>query len=241
MSLLVRGHMGKSSGIRWLVVALLGAGCSQIVGFKDVKLDQQDDGGVDGRLPDDGDVEDAPDDVMVDAMIDAPPLPDQLWIFYTSAGFNGAFGSPAGARTTADIKCQDIYNAAFTGRSCALANIHAIIQIDDVVDSIARMEITFPIPQGVEIKRATADATTVAANWDELINPNSALLASVSPSATAIAFWSGRGGASNMTCSGWTSTGGNGNAGDVSKVNAWTNQSAPLCSSANQKLLCICW
>lgn len=236
--------MGKTS--RTLVVlgiVLVGTGCSKIVGFQDVTLEEQGDGGGPIDMPtDDGtNVEDAAIDAMADAMLDAPPLPANLWVFYTSAGFNGAFGTPNGARATADIKCQDIYNLAFTSRACTLANIHAIIQVDDTVDSIARMDITFPIPQGVEIKRATADATTVASSWDELINPNSALLASVSPSASAIPFWSGRGASSNMTCSGWTSTAGNGNAGDVSKVNQWTNQTAPLCSSANQKLLCICW
>jgi hypothetical protein len=238
-------RMGTTSSlvIVGFAVALAGAGCSKIVGFKDVTLEEQGDGGPTDARPDadDGSVEDAMPDAMVDAMIDGPPPPDQLWIFHTSAGFAGNFGSPNGARTTADIKCQDIYNLAFTGRNCSLTNIHAIIQVDDTVDSIARMEITFPIPQGVEIKRAAADATTVASDWDELINPNSALLAPVSPSGTVITFWSGRGASSNMTCGGWQSTAGNGNAGDVTKVNAWTNQSAPLCSSANQKLLCICW
>jgi len=233
--------MGKPFNISWLALALAGAGCSQIVGFKDVTLESNDDGGAGSDVAGSDAMVDAMPDAMIDAMIDAPPAPDQLWVFFTSGGFNGAFGSPAGARVTADIKCQDIYTAAFSNRACTTANIHAIIQIDDVVDSIARMDITFPIPQGVQIKRATADATVVASEWDELVNPNAILSASVSPSSAVTTFWSGRGASSNMTCGGWLSTTGNGNAGDVSKVNQWTNQSAPLCSNANQKLLCICW
>lgn len=217
----------------WLAVALLGTSCSQIVGFKDVTLEKGDGGmGSDAAA-------DAMPDAVIDAMIDGPP--PMLWVFSTSASVNGAFGTPNGARVTADIRCQDIYNLAFTARGCSIMNVHAVIQVDDVVDSIARMDITFPaLPQGVELKRA-ADGTVVSANWDEFVNPNTSLLAPVSSSGTPIAFWSGRGTSSNMTCGGWTSTSGNGNAGDITKVNAWTNQSAPLCSSANQKLLCICW
>ncbi len=217
----------------------LAAGCSQIVGFKDVTLEEKEDGGTGSDADASGDAAiDAMPDAIVDAMIDGPP--PNLYVFRTSGNFIGSFGAAAGARATADIKCQDIYNLAYSTKGCALANIHAVIHIDDTVDSLARMDITFPIPQGVQLKRIT-DETVVAQSWDEFINPNAALIAPVDTGASAVTFWSGRGSSSNMTCSGWTATGGNGNAGDLTKVNQWTNQSAPACSSANQKLLCICW
>src|SRR5262245_44369915 len=131
-----------------LVLASFGAGCSQIVGFRDVSLAD------DARQ-----IDAAPVDVPIDMPIDMPP--PKLWVFVTDASFAGGFGVPNGARATADIKCQDMYNMNFTMRGCT--NIHAVIQIDDTVDSLARMDITFPIPQNSEVLRAT-DATSVINN-----------------------------------------------------------------------------
>lgn len=212
-----------------LVFASLAAGCSQIVGLKEVSLE---DAGSDDP--------DAGADAGMDGRVDAPP--PKLWVFVTNASFSGGFGSPSGARTTADIKCQDMYNQSFTARGCALTNVHAVLQIDDTVDSLARMDITYPIPQATEIQRAT-DATPVAQNWDTLVNPNAVLLAPVSASGTAVPFWSGRGVSTNTQCNNWTSasTAANGNAGDATKVNAWMAQSSFTCNNFNQRLLCICW
>jgi hypothetical protein len=216
------------------------AGCNQIVGFKDVSLAKEDagadanDGSLDDAMPD------AMIDAMVDAMIDAPP--PKLWTFVTNAGFTGGFGVPNGARTTADIKCQDMYNASFTNRGCAIANIHAVIQIDDTVDSLARMDITFPIPQTSEVQRAT-DETPVAPDWDTFVSPNLSLSAPVSTAASPVYFWSGRGVATNLSCTNWTvaTSSASGNAGDATKVNSWMTQSNFTCNNFNQKLLCICW
>ncbi|TMQ05990.1 MAG: hypothetical protein E6J90_23625 [Deltaproteobacteria bacterium] len=209
------------------VLASFGAGCSQIVGFRDVSL-------ADDTTKDAG--SDAP---RVDAPIDTPP--PKLWVFVTDAGFTGGFGVPNGSRATADIKCQDMYNLNFTMRSCT--NIHAVIQIDDTVDSLARMDITFPIPQNAEVLRAT-DGTPVTNNWDTLVNPNAVLLAPVSAATTQVPFWSGRAGSgANLQCSNWTSasSGASGNAGDATKVNAWMSQFNFMCNNFNQHLLCICW
>jgi hypothetical protein len=171
-------------------------------------------------------------------VIDAPP--PKLWVFVTDSGFTGGFGVPNGARTTADVKCQDMYNANFTARNCT--NIHAVIQIDDTVDSIPRMDITFPIPQMSEVLRAT-DGTPVTQNWDTLVNPNAALLSPVSAAASAVPFWSGRGVVSNLQCINWTSAASSmsGNAGDATKMNGWMSQSTFTCNNFNQHLLCICW
>ena len=212
------------------ILAVLGVGCSQIVGFKDVSLG-------DGQAKDAG--ADAPGiDAALDAALDAPP--PKLWVFVTDASFDGGFGVPNGARATADIKCQDKYTASFTARGCK--DVHAVIQIDDTVDSLARMAITFPIPQGSQVLRAT-DATPVAQDWATLVNPNLALLAPVSAATSQVPFWSGRGVNSNVQCSNWTSaaSGAPGNAGDATKVNQWMAQFAFTCYNFNQHLLCFSW
>jgi hypothetical protein len=213
----------------WMLVALA-TGCSKIVGFGDVTL--ADPGTHDAA-------DDArPIDAAIDAAIDAPN--PKLWVFVTDASTAGGFGVPNGARTTADIRCMDMYTATFTNRACT--QVHAVIQIDDVDDSLARMKIKFPIPTTSQVQRAT-DETPVAANWDELVNPNASLSAPVVASAAAVPFWSGRGIAGNIQCSNWTSasSGLSGNAGDATKVNAWMSQANFTCNNFNQRLLCTCW
>jgi hypothetical protein len=135
-----------------------------------------------------------------------------------------------------------MYNANFKARSCT--NIHAVIQIDDIIDSIPRMEITFPIPQMTEVLRAM-DGTLVARDWDTLVDPNAALLSPVSVSASGlpVPFWSGRGVVSNLQCTNWTSEdpGLSGSAGEATKVNGWMSLSSFTCNNFNQHFLCICW
>jgi hypothetical protein len=174
---------------------------------------------------------------------DAPTnacLPQKLWVFTTDAVFTGAFGAASGGRVTADIKCQDKYNLSFTSRGCALANVHAVIQVDDNVDTLARMDITFPIPQTAEVFRAT-DATRVTTSWDTLVDPNAILLAPVSTDTTARPFWSGRGLSVNHQCTGWTSTASIGDSGDTTKVNKWTSTGATNCTDLIPHLMCVCW
>jgi len=204
----------------------LASSCSQIVGFKDFALVDAGVDALESKIP----------DAAIDAAIDAPP--PKLWIYVTDISANGGFGTPNGARVTADIKCQDMYAAKFTARSCK--DIHAVIQVDDTVDSIARMAITFPIPKTAGVLRAT-DATPVARSWDDLINPNEALLAPVSASSSVVPFWSGRG--VGLQCSNWTSMAStvSGIAGDATKVNQWMEQAGVACNNFNQRFLCVCW
>jgi hypothetical protein len=220
-----------STRLRACIVVLIATGCSKIVGFGDVTLDP--------NAPEDAAAVDAR---RIDAAIDAPiegPKP-KLWVFVTDASTAGGFGVPNGARTTADIRCMDMYTANFTNRACT--NVHAVIQIDDVDDSLARMKTKFSIPAMSEVQRAT-DETAVAANWDEFVNPNASLAAPVSTSATPIPFWSGRGVAGNIHCTSWTigTNGQSANAGDATKVNAWMSQANFTCNNFNQRLLCTCW
>ena len=218
----------RARGMVVICVALI-AGCNQIVGFKDVKL--EGDGGTTGS--------DAPvTDASADAGLDGPP--PNLFTFVTDASFIGGFGATNGARVTADIKCQDKYDMSFSTLGCT--NIHAVIQVDDNVDSLARMKITFPIPLTSEVKRAT-DATPVINNWDAFVNPNIQLLVPISTGAAPQLFWSGRGVGTNLQCTNWTSSASGvfGNAGDATKTNAWTSQANETCDNFDEHLVCVCW
>lgn len=255
-------RVAKSKGT-WLALILgafaLLASCQQIVGFKDVKLS-----GDDIDAPPGGDDADVPMDVPLDVPVDMQTCrmageacavqndccnglhcngttcgPPDLFIFVTDASFAGNFGAASGARLTADIKCQDHYNANFPTKGCT--DIHALIQVDDVSDTLARMDINFnTIPQAVQVKRIT-DGTPVSAKWDDLVNPNLSLGAPVSTAGGPIFFWSGRGVTSNLQCANWTSTAGSGNAGDATKVNSWTAQANIPCSDIDERLMCVCW
>jgi hypothetical protein len=220
--------------VRRVILIGLGlmAGCNQIVGFKDPKLegDGGNGSGSDGSVGDGG----------IDMAIDAPPA--NLFIFVTDAGFIGGFGAANGARQTADIKCQDKYTASFPALGCT--QIHAFIQVDDTVDTLARFKITFnTVPLTTEIKRATADRTPVSPNIDSLVNPNAQLLAAIAPGTTTPLFWSGRGVTANLQCNNWTSsqTSVQGNAGDVTTTNAWTSQANVTCNNFDEHFVCVCW
>lgn len=226
---LLIGGIGR---LAWLgAVSALGVGCNQFIGLEEVSL--AGDAGADSAV-----IVDAAVDGPVDGAVDAA-APTNLFVFLTAATFDGDFGVPDGARTTADIKCDDFYQATLTDKGCT--EVHAFIQIDDNVDTLARMDINFPIPQGIEVLRVIDD-TPVAANWDVLVDPNLALLAPISDSATSVFFWSGRGAGTNLQCSNWTSAsaGEMGNAGDATKTNGWTARANINCDDF-QPLLCVCW
>lgn len=168
----------------------------------------------------------------------------KLWVFTTDAIFTGAFGAASGGRVTADIKCQDKYNLSFTARGCTLANVHAVLQVDDNADTLARMSLNFPIPLAAEMFRAT-DATRVTDKWDTFVNPNAVLLAPVAAGTDPVVFWSGRGLSTNHQCAGtgggWTSTASVGDTGNAITVNKWTSQGAGNCSDLIPHLMCVCW
>jgi hypothetical protein len=227
-------------GLSVIGLALVSS-CNLIVGFKDVTL-ENDDGGTGSDAPGDGTVIDGPPDAPpIDAAIDGPPPPPpQIFAFVTDAGFTGNFG--ASPRQFTDVKCQDKYNLSFSALGCATANIHAVIQIDEAVDNIPRMDITFPIPQTSEIKRAT-DMTSISASWDAFVNPNLQLSAPVATVAGPLFFWTGRGIAANLSCNGWTSASSavQGNAGDATKTNSHLTQANIACNNFDTRLLCVCW
>jgi hypothetical protein len=169
--------------------------------------------------------------------------PPKLWVFVTDSARDAAFGLgvPGGARAAADARCQNMYNANFTNRNCTQTNIHAVLQVDDALDTIERMKVTFPIPLTAQVFRATPDTTQVTENWDNLVNPDVALLSSVDIRTTAVPFWSGRG--TSVNCTNWTSNspGAAGVVGDASKRGGWMSLLGKPCSDIDQHLLCVCW
>jgi hypothetical protein len=215
------------------IAAALAAACNSILGIKDPTLEQPS-GGTDAAI-------DAPIDAAIDAAIDGPP--PTIWVFVTDAGVDGSFGSNGHPRQVADAKCEDKYNFSFTARGCTAGNIHAVIQIDDNLDTLDRMKTTFVIPATSPLLRAT-DAMMVTDRWDTFVNPNAALVAPVSMDTSAVPrFWSGRSTISNLNCAGWTNgtSAVSGNIGDVTKMNAWMSQGNSTCDHFEVRLVCACW
>jgi len=219
------------------LVATLAAGCSQVLGFKDPKLGE-DDAGTSDDAALDGSVGSAGNDGSVDAAMGSGSAP--LWVFTTNGAYQGDFGASNGGRAGADALCNTMYQIAYTARQCN--NIHAIIQVDNVDDTLGNMAARFQIPAGAPVLRATADATKVANQWDDVVNRTVTLLAPVSTS-TNVFFWSGRGTSANRNCSSWgvKDPALLGDGGDATKVSSWMSQMAFTCDSLTPHLLCICW
>jgi hypothetical protein len=167
-----------------------------------------------------------------------------IFVFVTDSARDAAFGLgvAGGARAAGDARCQNMYNANFmTTRSCTQANIHAVLQADDALDTIERMKITFPtIPLTSGVFRATADTTQVADNWDAFVNDP--LLSEVKPG-TRVPFWSGRSSSGGVNCTNWTSNSSGQGAvgGDASKKGGWMTLLGLPCSDIDEHLLCACW
>jgi hypothetical protein len=214
------------------------AGCNQLIGFKEVSVERDAMTQTAHDAPTDTMAHDAMPDAMHDAMKDGPP--PKLFVFMTDQSSNGGFGA-GGARSAADQRCTAKYNLAFTSLGCT--EIHAVIQIDDTADSLARMKVNFPtVPLTTEVKRAT-DMTPVVGTWDGLIDPNTTLLSPISTGTPPQRFWSGRARGTNLQCTNWTSAENQlfGTAGDATKTFEWTVQANLRCDDIDQHLVCACW
>lgn len=213
-----------------LAVAFLVGGCSQVLGFKDPSLEAESDGpladgpGADGASPD-------------SAPPDARPI--DLWVFTTNAQFPANFGA-AGARTIADVKCDDMYRFAHTSRKCTM--VHAVIQVDNSVDTLNRMEGNYQIPSNRPLLRAS-DGVKVSEKWADFVNPNLQLIEAVTPSASAVYFWSGRGVVADRQCSSWSSAANAsfGDVGDSSLRSGSISAASVRCDDQRPHLLCVCW
>lgn len=202
-----------------LAVVMTTVSCSQVLGLKEPSLESAD------------------PDASVDAAPDAAP--PALWIFTTNAQFNGGFGT-GGARAIADAKCDDMSRFAYQNRGCT--KVHAVLQVDSDVDTLARMATTYGIPATSPVQRAS-DGAQVAAKWADVVDPNKQLQAEVTPSANPVYFWSGRGLVMDQNCTGWSLNGNAffGDIGDATKRNSWTSTASVRCDDLNQHLLCVCW
>lgn len=228
-----------------LFALLTAAGCSSVLGFEDPSLA--------GGPPTDGPVIDSPPTDTPPTGCDACPFgcepgtttckDGNLWVFTTNATSNGGFGAADGARATADSRCDAMYRVTFTARNCT--HVRAVIQVDNISDTLELMAQTYQIPQNVEMLRAT-DAAPVSAKWVDFINPNVRLIAPVTPPtapATAVQFWSGRGAGTSVQCTDWTSSSSavSGNIGDAAQTNEWISRGLASCDKGDQRLLCVCW
>jgi hypothetical protein len=184
---------------------------------------------------------------MSDGPVSDGPVPDgppggqltNLWVFTTTTQFTGGFGT-AGARTAADTKCDDMYRLVHTSRQCT--KIHAVIQVDNTVDTLGRMAVTYQIPDTLPILRAT-DGVKVAEKWADFVNPNLQLLEAVTPSASTVYFWSGKSVSTDLQCNNWTSSANGvfGNAGAANLRGSWLAAAVLRCDDLSPRLLCACW
>lgn len=210
-----------------LVAGCLVAGCSQIIGLKEPTMGE-DDGGVSGK--------DAPNDGPDSDGLNTP----KLWMFTTNGVYDGNFDLADGGRVAADAKCDDMYRTVHMARQCS--HVHAVIQVDNINDTLTSMAVTFQIPSGIPALRAT-DAIRIADQWGDVIDRNVNLLAPVSTSGISIYFWSGRGVSVNRQCNSWKSNDPAlfGDAGDATKSSGWLSQTSFACDSLTPHLLCVCW
>lgn len=225
-----------------LLVLVLAAGCSQLSGFKDPKL-VDDDGGVPGDASVGGPGDnDASVDGSIDASIDAPASSvTELWIFVTNGAFQGDLGGMPG-RVGADARCDATYRATFmTTRQCT-APVRAVLQVDNASDTLDRMGAAYQIPATVPVLRAT-DAVKVANVWSDVVTRTTQLLEPVSASTSVVFIWSGRGVSANRHCNSWQSKDPAliGDIGDATKIASWLSQTTAVCDSVSPRLLCVCW
>jgi hypothetical protein len=254
-----------------LGAALLAVGCSQVLGFKDPRLEDTSttqDAATDGAPRDtaiiDGPMRDGPD---IDArIIDGPTgptcrpadcpfgcdtttdacRPGKLFVYLTAGAFLGnGFGGSAGAaavRSGADARCLQTYADQFSALQCNPSRVHAVLSVNTADDSIEVMSSKFSIPTTVEVHRADDDVL-VFNNWNDLTDNTRAPRAPVStaPDQDADLVWSGFKSTSN--CKGWTS----GSAADPGVIGHTSLTFASWLQRASQtcekfgRLLCVCW
>lgn len=227
-----------------MVAAALAAGCSQVLGFKDPRLDNTQPG--------------------IDALVDTAPVncvpaacqfgcdpstnacrEGKLWIFKTAGATVGnGFGGtdvPPNVRGGADGRCLATYTSRYAARQCNSNNVHAILYISSS-DSIALMATKYSIPTNVEVHRADDDVL-VSNNWNDLTDPTKQLRAPATTATTDAAgtVWTGTNASS--TCRNWTSTATSdtGTYGYTTRTEVtWPTEGVFACDSL-AGLLCICW
>lgn len=229
-----------------VAVTALVAACSQVLGFKDPRLDETSSGpGIDAAIdgPPGGCVPAACPfgcDAATNACRDG-----KLWLFKTQGAFLGnAFGgadTPPNVRGGADGKCLATYTALYTGRQCNNARVHAVLHISGA-DSLSLMATTYGIPTSVPVNRAE-DNVLVASTWNDLTDPSKPPRAPATTAATDAEgiVWTGTN--TVATCKNWTSAGSadSGTRGYTNRTDVtWLSQDTFRCDRP-AGILCICW
>lgn len=228
-----------------LAVAL--AGCSQIVGFKDPKLDDMlGTGGPDAAVPD------APPAGAQCKPADCPfgcdPATDRcrpakLWVYLSKGAFNGAgFGgqdTPPNPRGGADAQCGLTLAESFPKLACNPKRVHAVLNISSG-DSIGTMATQFTIPTDAPVHRPSDDVL-VADTWLDLTATKSPRVAVLNDTNEDLGLvWSGN---ATTNCKNWTSavTSNNGVRGHATLTSAnWLARDSAPCDGF-ARLVCICW
>lgn len=234
-----------------VAVIALAAGCSQVLGFKDPRLDDTTGPGNDAASNDAASNDAAPGTCVsaacpfgCDTATNACRS-GKLWIFKTQSSFLGnAFGGtdvPVNVRAGADGKCLVTYTAVYGMRQCNNARVHAVLHVSGS-DSLALMASKYTIPTNVPVNRAEDDVL-VSNNWNDLTDPSKQPRAPATTAATDTEglVWTGTN--TVATCANWTSavstdmgTRGYTNRTDVT----WLSQDTFRCDRL-ASLLCICW
>ena len=203
----------KTATMAMLIAALVMAGCSNVLGFKDPSLDKipGTDAATDAHAGAEIDAAaDAAIDAATDATIDAPAdtgpaacMPsacpfgcdpntnacraEKLWVYLTVGSFAGnRFGgidAPPDVRATADNLCFATASNSFPMRACSRARTHAVLTVSGS-DAIPLMATLYGIPAAVEVHRADDDVL-VANTWNDLTDTTKVPRAAAASSTTA--------------------------------------------------------
>jgi hypothetical protein len=227
-----------------MLAAALAAGCSQVLGFKDPRIDD--------TKPDLDAAVDMPTAACVPANCqfgcDASTntcRDGKLWVFMTTGLFLGDdFGgkdTPPSVRATSDALCFATFSAKYVTRQCNQHRTHAVLSVS-TADSLALMATNYTIPTTVPVHRADDDVL-VANNWTDLLDMNKQPRAPITTAATESAgiVWSGA--TETSTCKNWASeaAGDSGVQGHTTLTSTnWLARGASECDLLAH-LLCVCW
>jgi hypothetical protein len=235
-------------GVTALAVAALVTGCSQVLGFKDPRLDDTGNPAIDAAA---ASLDTAPGGCSPSACpfgcnsTTNACLDSKLWVYMTTGSFLGdGFGgkdTPPLVRATSDALCFATASAKHRMRQCAQGRTHAVLSVS-TADSLPFMATKYTIPITVPVHRADDDVL-VANSWNDLIDITKQPRAPVSTAATEPAgiVWSGA--TESSTCKNWTSeaTADSGVQGHTTLTSAnWLARGAGQCDLL-ARLLCICW
>lgn len=163
-------------------------------------------------------------------------------IFATSATTTGVIaGSNGAVRGAVDTMCT--MTAQSLGLTCSGSSggVHALISTN-ANDEIRDMPNTFGVPTDAQIWSMVSTAVQVSDTWAHFLDYNVNLMA---PLGGSFWWWSGSHEGGDyyevLSCTGWTSSSGNGSAGRTDSVIYDRLLYAQDACSSSKKLLCVCY